>query len=67
MIHPKRGDDVSVNIYIGSLKILTSKPTGKRPLGKLRKDNNRMYLREISENKINWIDFAQIRNYWRSF
>ena len=45
--------------------ILRGKPTGKRPLGRLRRrweDNIRMDLKEISINTRNWIDSAQYRN-----
>ena len=50
-------------------KILTGKPTGKRPLGKTRcrwKDIIRMGLKEIGINTRNWIDSAQDNDYWRS-
>ena len=50
-------------------KILTGKPTGKRPLGRPRRrweDNIRMYLEEIGINVVNWVDSAQDRNYWRA-
>ena len=52
-----------------AFKILTSKPTGKRPLGRPRRrweDNIRMYLKEIGINAGNWVDSAQNRNYWRA-
>ena len=41
-------------------KILTGKPTGKRPLGKPRRrwDNVSMDLKEIGLNMGNWIDSA---------
>ena len=42
-----------------AFKILTGKPTGKRPLGRprLRWENNiRMDLEEISNNAGNWVD-----------
>ena len=42
----------------GALKILTGKPTGKRPLGRPRRrweDNIRMYLEEISMRGIGLI------------
>ena len=36
------------------------KPTGKRPLGRCRwEDNIRMDLKEISINARNWVDSAQ--------
>ena len=42
-----------------ALKILTGKPTGKRPFGgpKCRwEDNIRMILKEIGVNMRNWVD-----------
>ena len=50
-------------------KILTGKPTGKRPLGRPRRrweDNIRMDLEEIGISAGNWVDSAQDRNYWRA-
>ena len=50
-------------------KILTGKPTGKRPLGRPRrrwKDNIRMDLEELGINAGNWVDSAQDGNYWRA-
>ena len=52
-----------------SFKILTGKPTGRRPLGRPRRrweDNIRMDLEEIGVNAGNWVDLAQDRNYWRA-
>ena len=52
-----------------ALKILTAKPTGKKPLGRPRsrcEDNIRMYLEEIGTNAGNWVDSARDRNYWRA-
>ena len=52
-----------------SFKILTGKPTGKRPLGRPRcrwEDKVRMDLEEIRINAGNWVDSAQDRNYWRA-
>ena len=46
-----------------AFKILTGKPTGKRPLGRPRR---RMDLEEIYVNAGNWVDSAQDRNYWRA-
>ena len=51
------------------LKILTGKPTGKIPLGRLRRrseDNIRMNLKKIVINVGNWVDSAQDRDYWRA-
>ena len=50
-------------------KILTGKPTGKRPLGRPRRrweDNIRMYLKETGINTGNWVDSGQDRDYWRA-
>ena len=44
-----------------ALKILTVKPTGKRPLGRPRRrreDNIRMDLAEIDINVGNWVYFG---------
>ena len=52
-----------------AFKILTVKPTGKRPLGRPRRrweDNIRMDAEEIGINARNWVDSAQDRNYWRA-
>ena len=50
-------------------KILTGKPIGKRPLGRPRRrweDNIRMDLKTVGINKRNWVDSAQVRDYWRA-
>ena len=52
-----------------AFKILTGKPTGKRPLGRLGRrleDNIRMYLKEILINIRNWVDLVQDRDFWRA-
>ena len=52
-----------------AFKILTGKPTGKRPLGRPRRrweDNIRMQLEEININACNWVGSAQDRDYWRA-
>ena len=49
-----------------AFRILTGKPTGKRPLGRPRRrweNNIRMDLEEICINAGNWVDSAQDRNY----
>jgi hypothetical protein len=59
----------SVLCILGVLKILTGKPTGKRPLGRPRRrweDNIRMDLKGIGINAGNWVDLAQDRDYWRA-
>ena len=50
-------------------KILTGKPTGKRPLGRPRhrwEDNIRKNLKEIGINMRNWDGSAQDRDYLRA-
>ena len=56
--HVARMEDGSV------FKILTGKPTGKRPLGRPR----RIWedLEEIGVNAGNWVDSAQNRDYWKA-
>ena len=52
-----------------SFKILTSKPTRKRPLGKPRRrweGNIIMNLKEIGISTWNWIGSAQDGHYWRA-
>ena len=52
-----------------AFKILTGKPTGKRPLGRPRRrweDNIRINLEEIGINAGNSVDSAQGRDYWRA-
>ena len=52
-----------------AFKTLKGKPTGKNPLGSLRRrweDNIRMDLEEIGINAGNWVDSAQERDYWRA-
>ena len=52
-----------------AFKIVTSKPTGKRPLGIPRhrcEDNIRMDHEEICINTRNCVNSAQDRDYWRA-
>ena len=52
-----------------AFKMLIGKPTGKRPLGRLRRrweDNIRIYFKKIGIDTRNWVDSAQDRDYWRS-
>ena len=52
-----------------AFKILTSKHSGKRPLGRPWRrweDNIKMDLEEIGISAGNWVDSAQDRNYWRA-
>ena len=49
--------------------MLTSKPIGKRPLGRPRRrweDNSKMDLEEIGINEGNWVDLVQDRDDWRA-
>ena len=52
-----------------AFKILTGKPTCKRPLGRPRRrweDNIRMDLKKIRINTRNWVDPSQDWDYWRA-
>ena len=52
-----------------SFKMLTGKPTGKRPLRRPRRrweDNIRMDLEEIVINAGYWVYSAQDKDYWRA-
>jgi hypothetical protein len=52
-----------------AFKIVTCKPTGKRPLGRSSRrweDNIRMDLKEIVTNTRNWVDSAHDRDYWKA-
>ena len=53
-----------------AFKILTDKPTEKRPLGRPRyrwEKNIRMDLSKIDVIMRNWVDSVQNRDYWRAF
>jgi hypothetical protein len=53
-----------------AFKILISKLTGNRTLGRPRprwEDNIRMDLKEMGINARNWVDPAQDIDYWRAF
>ena len=47
-------------------KILTGKPTGKRPLGRPRRRWEDNIREELGINAGIWVDSAQDRNYWRA-
>jgi hypothetical protein len=52
-----------------SFKPLTAKPTGKRPLVRSIhrwEDSIRMDLNDIDIITRNWIDSAQVRDFWRA-
>ena len=52
-----------------AFRISTGKLRGNKPLGRVRcrwEGNIRMDLKEISINTRNWVDSAQVRNYWRA-
>ena len=54
----------------GAFKILTSIPTGTRPLGNptlILKDNIKMDLKGIGISEMSWVDLARDRDYWRAF
>ena len=46
-----------------AFKILTGKPTGKRPLGSRWEDIIRMDLKEIGINTSNWVDSSHDMGY----
>jgi hypothetical protein len=51
-------------------RILVGKPEGKRPLGRLRRrweDNIKMDLLEVGCGGMDWTDFAQDTDKWRTF
>ena len=51
-----------------AFKILTGKPTGKRPLGRPERkweDNSRKDPKEIGINTRNLVDSAQDKDYWK--
>jgi hypothetical protein len=50
-------------------RILVRKPQGKRPLGRPRRrwvNNNKMDLKEIGWDGMDWIHLAQDRDQWRA-
>ena len=53
---------------MSAFKILTDKPTGKRPLGRPRRrwEGNIRDLEEIGINTSNRVDSAQDRDYWKA-
>ena len=51
-----------------TFKTLTDKSTGKKPSGRFKsrwEDIIRMDLKEVGVNTRNWVDSAQVRDYWR--
>ena len=63
------GDVARIEKGRSAFKILTGKPTGKRPLGRPRprwEDNIRMELEEVGINACNWVNSAHDRDYWRA-
>ena len=52
-----------------ALKILTDKPTGKKPLKRPKRRweyKIKMDLKKIGINTRNWVDSSQDRDYWRA-
>jgi hypothetical protein len=50
-------------------RLLVVKPEGKTPIGRPRRkweDNNKMDLREIGWDSMDWVDLAQDRDKWRA-
>ena len=65
MLVPWAGHVAKMEEGRGTFKILTGKPTGKRPLGRPRRrceDNIRMEIEEKGINAENWVDSVQDRN-----
>ena len=63
------GHEGRMEVGRSHFKILTGKPTGKRPFGGPRRrweDNIRMDLKEIGVITRNWVDSALDRDYWRA-
>ena len=59
----------SCNQKVSAFKILTGKPTGRRPLGRPRgrcEDNIGMDLKEMVVNTRNWVHSDQDRDYWKA-
>ena len=53
----------------GVHRVLSGKPEGKRPLGRLRrrwKDNIKMELQEVGGDRGDWMELAQDRDGWRA-
>jgi hypothetical protein len=53
----------------GVYRLSVGRPEGKRPLRRPRRrweDNIKMYLREIGNDGVNWIQLAQDRVQWRA-
>jgi len=53
----------------GVYRVLVEKPDGRRPLGRPRRrweDNNRMDLREVGCECVDWMELAQDRDRWRA-
>ena len=70
MIKPRRlrwaGNISRMEEGRSSFKVLTDKPTGKRPLGRPRhrwEDNIKMDFKEIGINTRNWVDSVHDKDY----
>jgi hypothetical protein len=51
----------------GVYRVLVGRPEGKRPLGRPRRDNMKLDLREIGIDGANWILLALDSVRWRAF
>ena len=53
----------------GVHRVLVGKPEGKRPLGRPRRrweDNNKMDLQEVGGGRVDLMELAQDRDWWRA-
>ena len=63
-------DAARMGAGISAFKILTVKPTEKKPFGRPThrwEENIRMDLEERGINTRNWVESAQDGDYWREF
>ena len=55
--------------YRIAFRVLTDKPTGNKPPGRIRhrwEDNTRIDLKQMGINTRNWVDSPQDKYYWRA-
>jgi hypothetical protein len=67
-LHKSTNYFITVRGTWNAYRILVGKPEGKRPLGRPRvrwMGNNKIDLREIGLDGMDWIDLAKDRDQWR--